>query len=210
MELSDVSIIPLLPPNLAKDKNVRAMCQAFDSELRSLIADIPGIEIIPNLARKRIADNLLLDLLAWQFHGDCYSAEFSIERKREIIFKSLDWHTRKGTPSVVEEMVSAVFSRAEVKEWFDYGGLPYRFIIETEEDMPDPEARRGLVRAINNVKNTRSFLEKIVSILYHEDELHVADTAQVKPTRQDTDMYSPGLRYDGRFLCDQGKMNLCD
>jgi phage tail P2-like protein len=186
------------------------MCRAFDSELRRLIADIPGIEIIPNLVRKQITDNLLLDLLAWQFHCDFYSTDFPIEQKREIILKSLDWHTRKGTPSVIEEMVSTVFSRAEVKEWFDYDGLPYRFIIGTEEEMPDPETRGSLIRAINSVKNTRSFLEKIISILYHEDELHATDTANIKPIRQDVDIYPGGLRCDGRFLCDQGKMTLCD
>ncbi|MDR1219569.1 MAG: phage tail protein, partial [Treponema sp.] len=184
MDLSDISIIPLLPPNLAKDKNVRAMCRAFDGELRRLVANIPGVEIIPNLARKRIADNFLLDLLAWQFHCDFYSADFPIERKREIILKSLDWHTRKGTPSVSEEIASVVFLRAEVKEWFDYGGLPYRFVIRTDEEAPDPETRGGLVRAINSVKNTRSFLEKIVFIIYHEDELHATDTVQIKLARR--------------------------
>jgi phage tail P2-like protein len=179
VDLSDVSIIPLLPPNLADDKNVRMMCQAFDSELRRLIANIPGIEIIPYIVRKQITDNLLLDLLAWQLHCDFYSTDFSIKQKQEIILNSLDWHTRKGTPSVIEEIVSTVFSRAEVKEWFDYDGLPYRFIIGTEEDIPDAETRSNLIRAINSVKNTRSSLDKIISIIYHEDELHATDSLEM-------------------------------
>jgi phage tail P2-like protein len=210
VDLPDVSIIPLLPPNLAKDKNVRAMCQAFDNELRRLIAEIPGIEIIPGLARKQITDNLLLDLLAWQFHCDFYRTDFSIEQKQEILLKSLDWHTRKGTPSVIEEIVSTVFSRAKVKEWFDYGGLPYRFIVGINEDIPDQEKKDSLIRAINRVKNTRSLLEKIISILYHEDELYAIDTVQIKPVRQDTDVFQRGLCCDGRFLCDQGKATMCD
>jgi phage tail P2-like protein len=175
VDLSDVSIIKLLPPNLAHDKNVRMMCEAFDTELRRIIGDIPGIGMIPNLVRKQITDNVLLDLLAWQFHCDFYNTGFSIEKKQEIILKSLDWHTRKGTPSVVEEIVSAVFSRAEVQEWFDYGGLPYRFKIGTEDEMPDAAARENLIRAINSVKNTRSFLEKITSLVYLEDAFDVTD-----------------------------------
>ena len=175
MDLSDVSIIKLLPPNLARDKNVLMMCEAFDDELRRIIADIPGIGIISNLVRKQIIDNLLLDLLAWQLHCDFYSPDFPIEKKQEIILKSLDWHTRKGTPSVVEEIVSTVFSRAEVQEWFEYGGLPYRFRIGTEEEMPNVAARENLIRAINSVKNTRSFLDAITSIIFFEDEFHVTD-----------------------------------
>jgi phage tail P2-like protein len=182
------------------------MCQAFDSELRRLIADIPGIEIIPHLARKQITDNLLLDLLAWQFHCDFYSTDFSIEQKQEIILKSLDWHTRKGTPSVIEEIVTAVFSKAEVKEWFDYGGLPYRFIVGINEDMPDQKTKENLVRAINSVKNARSFLEKIITILYHEDEIHAIDSVQIKPVRRDVDVYPGGLRYDGRWKYDHGEI----
>jgi phage tail P2-like protein len=182
------------------------MCQVFDSELRRLIADIPGIEIIPNLARKQITDNLLLDLLAWQFHCDFYSTDFSIEQKQEIILKSLDWHTRKGTPSVIEEIVTAVFSKAEVKEWFDYGGLPYRFIVGINEDMPDQETKESLVRAINSVKNARSFLEKIITILYHEDEIHAIDFVQIKTVRQDVDVYPVGLRLNGRINLDHGRL----
>jgi phage tail P2-like protein len=115
-----------------RDKNVRLMCEAFDRELRRIVADIPGIAIIPNLALKNITDNLLLDLLAWQFHCDFYSPELSIETKQELIIKSLDWHTRKGTPSVMEEIVSTVFSKAKIQEWFEYGGLPYMFRIATK------------------------------------------------------------------------------
>jgi phage tail P2-like protein len=205
VDLSNISIIPLLPPNLAKNKNVRSMCEAFDKELQRVIADIPGIEILPDLARKQITDNLLLDLLAWQFHCDFYSTDFTVEQKQEIILKSLDWHTRKGTPSVIEEVVSTVFARAEVKEWFEYGGLPYRFIIGINEETPTQETRDNLIRAIGSVKNARSFLEKIITILYHEDEFHMSDSVQIKPVRRDIDVYPGGLRYDGRWKYDHGE-----
>jgi phage tail P2-like protein len=198
VDLSDISIIKLLPPNLARDENVRMMCEAFDQELRRIIADIPDIAIIPNLVRKQITDNLLLDLLAWQFHCDFYSTDFSIEKKQEIILKSLDWHTRKGTPSVVEEIVSTVFSRAEVQEWFDYGGLPYRFRIGTEEEMPDAETRQNLVRAIKSVKNTRSWLDQIISIIYFEDGFDVTDYLEmIVHVNSFQDYYGQRFKFNG-------------
>ena len=179
MDLSEISIIPLLPPNLASDKNVRMVCEAFDEELRRIIADIPGIAVIPNLVLKKITDNLLLDLLAWQFHVDFYDPAMPLEIKSELILKSLNWHTRKGTPSVVEEIVSTVFSKAEIQEWFDYGGLPYRFRIGTEEEMPDTAVRNNLIRAINSIKNTRSFLENITSIIIFEDGFNVKEYLRI-------------------------------
>jgi phage tail P2-like protein len=205
VDLSDVSIIPLLPPNLANDKNVRAMCQAFDSELRRLVAAIPGIEIIPNIARKRITDDLLLDLLAWQFHCDFYSADFSTEQKQEILLKSLDWHTRKGTPSVIEEIVSTVFSKAIVQEWFEYDGLPYRFRIATEESMHDTETRRNLIRAINSVKNTRSLFETFSQLVFLIDKVVMNEQPQMEMrTKTLVDNFSSAgrLRRNGRFRRD--------
>jgi phage tail P2-like protein len=224
VNLPDISIIKLLPPNLAKDKNVRMMCEAFDGELRRIIAGIPDVSIVPNLVLKKITDNLLLDLLAWQFHCDFYSPDLPVEKKQELILKSLDWHTRKGTPAVVEEIVSAVFSRAVVQEWFDYGGLPYHFRIGTEDELPDGAALETFYRAINSVKNTRSYLDKLTSIIYFEDNFYITDCFALAVMRKDFESfqsikYNGAIKYDGhtvnetitarycyngRFRCDGG------
>jgi phage tail P2-like protein len=208
VDLPDVSIIPLLPPNLANDKSVRMMCEAFDSELRRLIADIPDIEIIPNLARKQITDNLLLDLLAWQFHCDFYSSDFSTEQKQNVILKSLDWHTRKGTLSVIEEIVSTVFSKSMIQEWFDYGGLPYRFRISTEELLPDMASRKNLIRVITSVKNIRSWLEMITSLINFDDEFDITDEAsKISVRRGDYDTFGHPIKYNGAIKYDGHTVN---
>ena len=176
MDLSNISILNLMPPNLAADKNIKMVAEAFDKALMEIINKIPQVAIIPNLVLDNIVNETLIDLLAWQFHVDFYNPNLPIETKRELVLKSLDWHYRKGTPSVVEEIVSTVFSRAEIQEWFDYGGLPYRFRIGTDEEMPDAETRASLIRAINSVKNTRSYLDAIATIMFFEDEFHVTDS----------------------------------
>lgn len=202
MDLSDISIIKLLPPNLARDKNIAMLCEAFDRELRRIISDIPGIAIIPNLVLKKITDNLLLDLLAWQFHSDFYSTDFPIEKKQEIILKSLDWHTRKGTPSVVEEVVSTVFSRAKTEEWFEYNGLPYRFRIATEEEIPDTETIKKLTKTINSVKNTRSFLEKLTQLYDFFDSIEISDYDRKTVRKIDKDYATQVILRNGRVLRD--------
>jgi phage tail P2-like protein len=181
MDLSNISILDLMPPNLAADKNIKMMAEAFDEVLRDIIEKIPDIEIIPNLTLSRIMNEMLIDLLAWQFHVDFYEPGLPIEIKRKLVLKSLDWHYRKGTPSVVEEIVSTVFTRAEVQEWYEYGGLPHRFRIATEGQMPDAEAMRKLMRAIKSVKNTRSFLDELTNLLdFIEDKIEINEQALIE------------------------------
>jgi phage tail P2-like protein len=135
--------------------------------------------MIPNLALSRIVNETLIDLLAWQFHVDFYEPGLPVKIKRELVLKSLDWHYRKGTPSVVEEIVSTVFSRAKIEEWYEYGGRPYRFRIATEEQKPDSDAVRKLIRAVNSVKNTRSFLDNFTHLLDFIEEIITKDVMKI-------------------------------
>jgi phage tail P2-like protein len=204
MNLSNVSILNLMPQNLAADKNIKMMAEAFDEVLRDIIKNIPDVEIIPNLILNRIVNETLIDLLAWQFHVDFYDPGLPIEIKRELVLKSLDWHFRKGTPSVVEEIVSTVFMKAKVQEWYEYGGRPYRFRIAIEDQITDGEAMQKFVRAINSVKNTRSFLEKLTYLVDFTDEIDMSESLKITPIRRDQDVYPGGLRYNGRFRYDHG------
>ena len=205
MDLSNISILNLMPPNLAEDKNIKMAAEAFDEVLRDIIKQIPDVSVIPNLVLNKTVDAVLIDLLAWQFHVDFYDPKMPIETKRYLVMKSLDWHFRKGTPSVVEDIVSTFFSKAIVQEWFEYGGLPYRFQVATEESMPDPETRSNLIRAINSVKNTRSFFETLMQLVYFVDEIVMNELQKMELRKQTPvdDFSSSGrLRRNGRFRRD--------
>ena len=185
----EVDVLKILPPNLARDKNVQMMAEPFNEALRELITKIPDLAIIPRLTRREIIDHVLLDLLAWQFHCDFYDVDLSIEQKQTLILKSLDWHFKKGTPNVVEEIVTTVFADAEVDEWFNYKGLPYRFRVSTLFPVYDMAVVTQLVRAIASVKNTRSYLDAITAIIqaqlkiYYGVGLYCEDILNIK-TRQ--------------------------
>ena len=205
MDLSNISILNLMPPNIASDKNVIMAAQAFDEVLRDIIKQIPNVSVISNLVLNKIVDEILIDLLAWQFHVDFYDPKMPIKVRRDLVMKSLDWHFRKGTPSVVEELVSTVFSKAIVQEWFEYDGLPYRFQIATEEVMPDTETRNNLIRAINSVKNTRSFFETFKQLVYMVDEVIIEERKDMEMrvnTVTDRFIDAGRLRRNGRFRRD--------
>jgi len=205
MDLGNVSILNLMPPNIAADKNVQMAAKAFDEVLRKIIVKIPNVEVIPNLVLNKIVNETLLDILAWQFHVDFYDPKMPIKTKRELVMSSLDWHFRKGTPSVVEDIVSTVFSKAIVQEWFEYDGLPYRFKIATVESMPDEETRSNLIRAINSVKNTRSLFETLQQLVYFIDKVYMSERQKTELRKKAlTDNFSDSgrLRRNGRFRRD--------
>ena len=179
MELSNVSILNLMPPNLAADKNVRMAAEAFDEVLRNIIKKIPNVAVIPNLVLNNLVEEVLLDLLAWQFHVDFYEPGLSLDVKRDLVLKSLDWHFSKGTPTVVEEIVSTLFSKAKIEEWFEYEGLPYRFRVSTQDEILDTKTIAKLIRAINSVKNTRSFLDTLNQVIDTDVSVYFATGAEI-------------------------------
>ena len=160
--LQTISLRELLPPSIASDPDILAAAEALDAELQKATARIPGVSILPNI--REITDSAIIDLLAWQFHVDFYEPDAPLSVRRDLVAKSLEWHTRKGTPSVVEEVVTAALSDAQVQEWFEYGGAPYFFRISTHLPLSEETEVRRLLAAIDSVKNTRSWLEFIEAI----------------------------------------------
>jgi len=100
--------------------------------------------------------------------------------------------------------VSTVFSRAKIEEWFEYGGLPYRFRVSTEEQMPDEETVRKLIRAINSVKNTRSFLDTLTQMNDFYDEVIIEDILEIIRARTKfSDSFNhSGIKFNGEIKHD--------
>ena len=184
-EIDIVSLKELLPSSIASDPDVLAAAEAIDGELRKATACIPNIVLVPRL--REIADSTIIDLFAWAFHVDFYDQSMPLAKRRSLVCKSLDWHTRKGTPAAVEEVVSDVFSDATVTEWWEfdtaegagyggrgygegpYGGIdhvsdPYYFRVTTSDPIEDELVITQLIEAIWSVKNTRSWLDGIYSL----------------------------------------------
>jgi phage tail P2-like protein len=207
MDLNNVSILNLMPPNLASDPKIKIAAEAFDEVLWDIIRKIPNISVIPNLVLNKTVDTVLIDLLAWQFHVDFYDPNMPVGVKRDLVLKSLDWHFQKGTPSVVEDIVSTVFSKAVVQEWFEYDGLPYRFRVATEEDVPDEETRNKLIRAINSVKNTRSYLDGLTQLYDFYDTVTMEEISDIKVRINFSDHFNHVIKFNGAIKFDGHSVN---
>lgn len=167
IERKEADLIDNAPPSISYDYKTQSICYAWDRQGREVIDAIDEIIILPNLAK--IVDSRLIDLLAWQFHVDFYEADAPLELRRELVQKSLEWHTYKGTKWVVREILQTVFSTGYVLEWFEYNPKPhtdwhdaYKFKVITDSGSADPTALRRLIAAINSVKPASRWLEEFL------------------------------------------------
>ena len=156
-KLSDIVLQEIAPPSINRDKNVQAVCAVIDVEMRNLAQQTRFVLLLPRL------DELpeeLVDELAWQYHVDFYDYSADLTKKRNLVRQAIAWHKRKGTPAAVEEVCTAAFKTAKVFENWEYGGEPYHFQVRLiEEGIPNQAVIDSLIRAINETKNTRSWLD---------------------------------------------------
>lgn len=157
MNNKDVELKRIVPQSIGSDENVKAICDAIDVKLRELSMAATSVLILPRLNE---LPEEIVDELAWQYHVDFYDYSASIDKKRSLVRQAIAWHKRKGTPAAVEEVCSAAFKTAKVFENWEYGGEPYHFQVRLiEEGIPNQTVIDNLVRAVNDTKNTRSWLD---------------------------------------------------
>jgi len=125
----------------------------FENRLGSF--DLSLINTLPLKCHKK-----LLPILANSFdiNIDCLNEK----EARELIHFNL--HLYKGTAYSLSRALNILFKDTKVIEWFTYGGKPYYFKVEVKADKTPirKEFYTRLGKAINEYKNVRSVLEKIV------------------------------------------------
>lgn len=155
--LDNIKLQSIVPSSIGRDEQVKALCQAIDVKLQRVAAETELVLLLPRL---NALPEEIIDELAWQYHVDFYDYSASLEKKRSLVRQAIAWHKRKGTPAAVEEVCTAVFKTAKVFENWEYGGEPYHFQVRLiEEAVPDEKVIDNLQRAIQQTKNTRSWLD---------------------------------------------------
>ncbi|WP_163538314.1 phage tail protein I [Gracilibacillus sp. YIM 98692] len=157
--IQEVKLLDLLPENLRHSSDIIAAAESIDVGFLALVDEVENIEILP---RVNELDEDVLDHLAYFLHVDFYESDLPLQEKRNLVNQSVMWHMRKGTKWAVEDIVSVIFDNATVTEWFEYGGNPYYFKVQTEETFTTDTDLNRLVRLINTTKNERSWLEEVM------------------------------------------------
>lgn len=170
MRLSDVDFIRLLPQFMRDDRNAQAFAYAVQSQIISVSLAIEHARIY---SRIDSLSEAILDELAWQFNVVEYRNEYDISIKRELIKGCMEAHYKRGTVVAVEEVVRKIFGDAEVEEWFDYGGLPYRFKIRTSNTGATDEMIQEVTRIVKETQNVRSYLEEVIVEIIQNMSLYI-------------------------------------
>lgn len=195
LDIKQVKLIDVLPPNLRADPDVIAASASIDNRFSSVLGEVLNCIIYPRIDE---LDSDLINLLAWQFHVDFYDTNLPLERRRELVKNSYDWHRRKGTPGAVEEMVSATFADSTVSEWFEHNGQPYTFRINTKEKITDEAKFNQLIEAIDSVRNTRSWLDKLTTKREENASMCVGLISVLK--KQTTINYIPKFNINNAYI----------
>jgi phage tail P2-like protein len=181
--LSDVRLLDLIPPNLSNDSQIQAAAQALDIELRAVTEAVRETVLYQRID---VLPEEVMDHLAWQFHVDYYNSNLPINVKRTLVKNSLAWHKTKGTPAAVEELITAVFDEGQVVEWWEYGGDPYMFKVVTFNAQVTNEMAQEFIRALNSIKNARSWLESVEITqteempLFFGSVVHIGDNLELR------------------------------
>ena len=156
MEVSQM-IKKLLPPSL-NTTPFKEIAEAIDGELQKVWEELINVVIYPRI--DEIEDEKLLDLLGWQFHIEGWELARTIEDKRRLIKSAIELHRHKGTKYALLKVLEALGLSGDIKEWFQYGGTPYRFKVYVSS-IPSEELWKKLIKLINEYKNERSWLDAI-------------------------------------------------
>lgn len=105
-----------------------------------------------------------LDALAVELRTPYYTQDMDVETKRQMVEKTLQWHYKAGTVAAVQEMVTTIFGKGEVVEWFNFTEgtqAPGMFDIITNAQMTEDMVEEFL-KIVERVKNVRSHIRRIL------------------------------------------------
>jgi len=140
-------------------KELQHIVDTFDVSFEDIKDKIINVLIYSRI--DEIEDEKLLDLLGWQFHIEGYEKAQNIQEKRNLIKNAIELHRYKGTPYAIKKVLESLNLNAELQEWFDYSGDPYRFKVLVKTVIQDEDIYKKVVELINEYKNTRSWLDAI-------------------------------------------------
>lgn len=137
IRFEDGELLNLLPVSMANDIETQCISYALQKQIKQIIYHASRTRTV---AMIDLLPETVLDVLATELRTPYYQEDMDIDTKRNIIKRTLLWHTRAGTPSAVEELIEVVFGEGSIVEWFNYDEPPYTpatFDIITNAQMTE-------------------------------------------------------------------------
>ena len=178
MTIFNPNMLKLLPQFMRGDEANAALSQAMDA----LLAEPAKRSRI--LRKWDQIDNMnhaQLDEMAWEFNIDWWDSAFSLETKRAVVKSCYRVHEKRGTKWAVEELITSAFGMGKVTPWFEYGGDPFWFKIQTSATLTK-DGMAYFLNMIDKVKSARDHVE-MIEVTRTIDQIMHAGTAQLSHSK---------------------------
>ena len=113
IKFKDGQITDLLPPSMAKNVEMQCVSYALQKQVQKIMAladQTRTVAMIDQLPES------ILDILATELRTPYYQESMGLKTKRNIIKRTLLWHTKAGTPSAVSEDLPIKGNRKKKKK----------------------------------------------------------------------------------------------
>jgi len=166
IEYASGELLDIVTESAKDDPEIISLSYALKQAITLLMTKVERVYLFSNLDA---LPEEIIDLLAAELRTQYYDAQMPLATKRKLVRNTLPWHMIAGTPAAVEELIDIAFGGGKVLEWFEYGGNPYTFKVETL--TPPPSGSYSFfLKMIQKVKNTRSLFDGLEydNILYNQ------------------------------------------
>ena len=155
-----MSSISLLPQS--EDSKLKAIDLAYETRVAELKQEL---QVVSTLAQPKLADERFLPYLAHTYQVDFWNDNLTSNEKRDLIGLSILLHRKKGTIFAIKEAFKQINIDIKTLEWFEYGGLPYRFKIDIDllNNSVNMSELQFIKEFLDIYKNEKSILEEVVA-----------------------------------------------
>lgn len=158
MKLSNIEFLKLLPQFMRDDAAVRGLAAAIDEIVPSLAESIKKLSTWDHIDELNDAE---LDELAWELNIPWYDSSASLEVKRNVVKNSDNVHRHLGTKWAVEYIIKTYFGDGYITEWFEYGGEPGHFRVNSSNPSLNNERLAEFLELLNKTKRASAKLDGI-------------------------------------------------
>ena len=160
-----------MPPNM-QDEKTEALCYAVDRQAKRIEKLLRKLNVWSDLEHVEPAH---YDYVAACLRALYYRSEMSDGQKLAIIRGTMLTYRYAGSMRAVEELLNNLFSDAEFIPWYEYGGKPFCFKIQTSDTISKEEMEYFL-NVINKVKSARDQVEIIEVNRITSQDMHAGIT----------------------------------
>ncbi|MCM1040416.1 MAG: phage tail protein [Ruminococcus sp.] len=153
-----MNFVELLPAFMRNDETDIALSGAVDEITEKLSARIKLLTTWDQIDNMSDAE---LDALAEELHISWYDKSAPKNIKVNIIKDSDIVHAKMGTNWAAMRVITTYFGDGKIIDWFEYGGKPYHFKIETINQAILEEKETAFLRILDAVKRKSAILDAI-------------------------------------------------